>query len=101
MPMGLLDYRLDQGRCDLSGELSFDSVAQSSALIEMLASQPGPVTISLAGIKRADSAATAFMVELYRQASAAGSELHFVEIPAGILSVLEMTGLDKILPIAA
>lgn len=99
--MAQLKHRFDGNHCYLSGELSFDSAAQSEALIAKLVSHPGNLFVSLAQITHADSAATAFMVELYRQVSLAGGELSFVDVPAHILSVLTMTRLDTILPIAA
>jgi len=99
--MGPLEYRLDGNCYYLSGALNFANAGQLSALITVLVSQNANIVVSLAGIKHADSAATAFMVELYRQLSLAGNELSFIDVPAHILSVLSVTRLDTILPIAA
>ncbi len=99
--MAQLEYRLDGGQCRLSGELSFDTAAEFESFIASLAEYSEELIVNLAEISYADSAATAFMVELYRQVSLAGGQISFVEVPPHILSVLAMTNLDTILPIAA
>lgn len=99
--MAQLEYRIDGAQCCLSGELSFDTAAESESLIASLAGRPEELVVNLAEISHADSAATAFMVELYRQVSLAGGQISFVEVPPHILSVLAMTSLDTVLPIAA
>ncbi len=97
--MSQLDYRLEDRRCYLSGELSFDSVAQSEELLRSLSGLKGDITLSFAEVTHADSAATALMVEAYRRVSLAGGELRFEDIPQHLLSVLAMTRLDTFLPI--
>lgn len=97
--MNQLDHRIDGNQCYLTGELSFDSASQSELLIASLVERSDSLSVSLAEISHADSAATAFMVELYRQVSLAGGQLSFVDVPAHILSVLAMTRLDTVLPI--
>ncbi|NOX26832.1 MAG: STAS domain-containing protein [Gammaproteobacteria bacterium] len=99
--MAQLEYRLDGDQCRLSGALSFDTAAEFESLIASLAGRSEELIINLAEISHADSAATAFMVELYRRVSLAGGQISFVEVPPHILSVLAMTSLDTILPIAA
>lgn len=99
--MTQLEYRIDGAQCYLSGELSFDTAAESESLITSLTGRSEELIINLAEISHADSAATAFMVELYRRVSLAGGQISFVDVPPNILSVLAMTSLDTILPIAA
>lgn len=99
--MTQLEYRIDGTQCYLSGELSFDTAVESESLIASLVAHSDALTIHLSEISHADSAATAFMVELYRQVSLAGGQISFVDVPQHILSVLAMTSLDTILPIAA
>lgn len=98
--MKQLEYRIEDQRCYLSGELSFDSVAQSAGVLDALVSMAKNLTVSFAGIEHADSAATAFMVELYRRIRVNGGDVSFVDIPPHIVSVLAMTRLDTLLPIA-
>lgn len=97
--MSQLKYRIENGHCYLGGELSFDSVAQSSELFQNLTAMADGVTVSFAEVTRADSAATALMVELYRRVNLVGGKLRFVDIPQHLLSVLSMTSLDTFLPI--
>ncbi|MBL1433173.1 MAG: STAS domain-containing protein [Gammaproteobacteria bacterium] len=98
--MNQLECRFDGNQCILVGALSFDSAAESEKLIARLVEREESLSVSFAEITHVDSAATAFMVELYRQVSLAGGQLSFVDVPAPLLSVLAMTRLDTVLPIA-
>jgi phospholipid transport system transporter-binding protein len=86
----------------ISGELSFASVAAAlEAAREALASGQGPFEVDLGGVTRADSAALALLLELSREARAAGRELKCLGAPeqlrrlAGFFGVTEVLALQS------
>lgn len=87
------------GRFSLQGELSFASVPtllrQGQALF---AGQHG-IELDLAGVRRADSAGLALLVEWLAQARRAGRPLRFLRVPEQILRMAELGGLQDILPL--
>ncbi len=97
--MSQLNYRVVDGHFHLTGELSFASVAHSDALIRECEAASQQITIDMAEVEHADSAATALMVELHRRVNSAGGQLNFINIPEHLFAVLEMTNLDQLLPI--
>jgi phospholipid transport system transporter-binding protein len=80
----------------LEGELSLASVPGRLAEADALA-RAG--TLDLSGIRHADSAGLAFMLELTRRARAAGSPLQFSSLPPQLLSLVRFFELDTVLPL--
>ncbi len=90
---------LGGGRYAVEGELSFASVSallrQGSALF---AGQPA-IELDLAGVRRADSAGLALLVEWLSQAKRLGRRLSFRHVPEQILRMARVGGLEDILPL--
>ena len=59
-----------------------------------------PKYIDLAGVNRSDSAGVALLVEWLRQAKARRQELQFINIPSQMLTIIRVTDLDDLLPLA-
>jgi len=85
----------------IQGELSFaNAVAALDAARTALSDGQGKFELDLAGVTRADSAALALLLELAREARAAGRELHCTGAPeqlrrlAGFFGVTEVLGLS-------
>jgi phospholipid transport system transporter-binding protein len=53
--------------------------------------------VDLAGVTRADSAGLALLVEWLRESEIAGNSIEFVNVPAQLLSIARVCGLDDIL----
>ncbi len=57
--------------------------------------------VDLAGVDRIDSAGLALLVEWLRQAKRKGIAIHFRNIPARMLAIATVCGLEQILPESA
>ena len=81
----------------LQGELSFASVPSvlQHAGVNMLGKEQ--VTVDLKGVTRADSAGLALLVEWLRESELAGNSIKFVNVPAQLLSIARVCGLEEIL----
>ncbi len=81
----------------LQGELDFASVPSvlRHAGVNMLGKER--VTVDLKGVTRADSAGLALLVEWLRESELAGNSIEFVNVPAQLLSIARVSGLEDIL----
>jgi phospholipid transport system transporter-binding protein len=87
----------DDGSWLLQGELGFASVPSvlQHAGVNMLGKEQ--VTVDLAGVTRSDSAGLALLVEWLRESELAGNTIRFVNVPAQLLSIARVCGLEEIL----
>ena len=81
----------------LRGELDFASVPAvlQHAGVNMLGKEQ--ITVDLKGVTRADSAGLALLVEWLRESESAGNSIEFVNVPAQLLSIARVCGLEEIL----
>jgi phospholipid transport system transporter-binding protein len=81
----------------LQGELGYLSVPAvlQHAGVDMLGKEK--VTVDLKGVTRADSAGLALLVEWLRESENAGNSIEFVNVPAQLLSIARVCGLEEIL----
>ncbi|HAJ91291.1 MAG TPA: anti-anti-sigma factor [Gammaproteobacteria bacterium] len=81
----------------LQGELDFASVPSvlKHAGVNMLGKEQ--ITVDLKGVTRADSAGLALLVEWLRESESAGNSIKFVNVPAQLLSIARVCGLEEIL----
>jgi len=81
----------------LQGELGFASVPSvlQHAGVNMLGKQQ--ITVDLKGVTRADSAGLALLVEWLRESELDGNSIKFVNVPAQLLSIARVCGLEEIL----
>lgn len=56
-------------------------------------------TVDLQAVTEADSSALAVMLAWLRAAQAAGRSLRFANVPAGIVALADLYGVDEILPL--
>jgi phospholipid transport system transporter-binding protein len=87
------------GRLRLSGELSFASVPELAAAGLPLESGAGSVQVDLGAVVRADSAGLALLVGWMREAWERGVEIRFLNMPAQMLAIARVSGLDGVLPL--
>ncbi len=88
----------------LSGELSFSSVPrllrEGQRLLPREAASAevsAGVTMDLQGVSRTDSAGLALLVEWLRDSRAQGVEINFLNIPAQMLALAHLSGLEGVL----
>ena len=87
--------QVEDGRVIVEGELSF-------ATVPALATPPwpqgdAPVTVDLGGVRRADSAGLALLLEWARAARRQGRPIRFVHTPEQLKSLARVTGVNTIL----
>ena len=86
----------------ISGELSFRNVvATLDAAHDALAQGQGPFEVDLGGITRADSAGLALLLELARNARAAGRELRCTRVPEQLRRLAGFFGVTEVLSLSA
>jgi phospholipid transport system transporter-binding protein len=98
-PAARLEAR-GEGRFALAGELGFENAA--GLLAEGLAAfgGSGPIEVNLAGVTHADSAGVALLIEWTAVARGTGRELRFTSVPAQVLAIARLGGVDGFLPTA-
>ena len=84
----------------LQGELGYMSVPSvlQHAGVNMLGKER--ITVDLKGVTRADSAGLALLVEWLRESESAGNSIEFVNVPAQLLSIARVCGLEEILSLS-
>jgi len=87
------------GRYRLIGELDFDSVPALAARSRELFSEPGEVQVSLEAVGRADSAGLVLLVDWLREARRRGRRIGFTHVPAQLLALARVSGVDELLPL--
>ncbi len=91
--------KTDNGRLEIHGDLSFDSVRALWDDCRAQISAGAEVEIDLQWVERSDSAGLALMVECLRHARQTGHSIRFFNIPAQMLSMARVSGLDQVLPL--
>jgi len=85
----------------LSGELSFSSVSgmlsESQRLLAGHSDSTSALTIDLQGVGRSDSAGIALLVEWARNAHSKNIAITFVNMPAQMLALARLSGLEAVL----
>jgi len=88
-----------EGRLAIHGELSFASVPGVWAQWQALGGEEAGLDIDLSDVQRSDSAGLALLVEGLRRARQTGKSIRFFNIPAQMLAMARVSGLDEILPL--
>jgi len=84
---------------ELSGLLTFETVPVKFGQIQTLLHQQSDMIIDLSGVKRADSAGVAMIMEWVRLARQNGKHIEFLNAPDQMMSIIRMSGLEHILPL--
>ncbi len=98
----VIEARLELGddRClYVSGVVSFDTVPRLSEAAERLFQGLDQISVDLSKVTRADSAGLALMVEWMRQARELELPITYLNIPAQMLAIARVSGLDRVLPL--
>ena len=84
----------------LDGALSFETlpdVLKASAEYASRTDLPDRLTIDLAGIDAVDSSAVALLLEWRRQALRLGKRLDFVNLPAPLVALATLYGVEELI----
>ena len=84
----------------LDGALSFETlpdVLRASEEYAARADLPERLTIDFAGIDAVDSSAVALLLEWRRQAARRGKKLDFVNLPAPLVALATLYGVDELI----
>lgn len=88
------------GNWSLEGELGVASVAALLARTAPALKGSGDIEVDLGGVTRADSAGLALLVELMRASSRKGRRIAFNRVPAQLLSIARVCGIETILSLS-
>ena len=87
------------GRVEIHGELNFASVALLWNTSRQCLHEGDALDIDLSHVERSDSAGLALLVECLRDARQSGKTIRFFNIPAQMLAIARVSGLDEVLPL--
>ena len=87
------------GRVEIHGELNFASVALLWNASRECLGEGDALDIDLSHVERSDSAGLALLVECLRHARQSGKTIRFFNIPAQMLAIARVSGLDQVLPL--
>lgn len=89
--------RVDHGRFIVRGEISFSTAGVLYRQSQKLFTS-GKMLIDLSQVSRADSAGVALLIEWLRMARRQNTTVYYENVPAQILSMVQVTGLQHVLP---
>lgn len=89
-----------EGRFALRGDLGFDNAVPLLEDGLRRFGDAGSVEVDLAGVTHADSAGVAVLIEWVAAARRAGRELRYTDVPAQVLAIARLGGVDGFLPVA-
>ncbi|HFD86303.1 MAG TPA: STAS domain-containing protein [Gammaproteobacteria bacterium] len=89
--------RQSAGQFSLAGDLSFETVPQLVDVGAQLFQAEDQVCIDLAQVGRSDSAGLALLVSWLRLARQQGKRLYFRQVPAQLLGLARVSGVERIL----
>ncbi|MFO7602515.1 MAG: STAS domain-containing protein [Gammaproteobacteria bacterium] len=88
------------GVIHVSGELNAATVPRLLSDAAALFAQSGAdLTIDLAGVSRADSSGLALLLDWMRSARQQQQQLHFQRLPAQLLDMARVSGIEELLPL--
>jgi len=91
------DIYQQEDRWLISGDLNFASVPLLLGRFHQLPGKAGHSRVDLAGVGEMDSAGLGLLLEWVREAHASGDDIHFSNIPADIMSLARVCGLEHLL----
>lgn len=92
----MFEVRVEQGgRVALQGRLD---ASQADRAQHELGTLSGPVTLDCAELDYISSAGIGVLVETFKRLTRSGGAMRLVNVPTRIRTVLNYTGLDRVLP---
>ena len=87
------------GLCRASGALEFSTAADAHAQLQRCLVAGVRVRIDCSALERIDSAGLAVLLDTVALAREQGVELTYVELPAGVLRLARLSGVEALLPV--
>lgn len=87
----------DDGRLLVSGELSMGTVPELLKQGDLCSGSDGEIRVDLQGVKHADSAGVALLIEWQRVAHRQQRSVRFQNIPPQMLAIARLCGVDELL----
>ncbi len=85
----------------VGGELdTYTAVEFRRALLEVIETAP-EVVVNLGGLTFTDSSGLSVFIAAHKRATALDTRLLFARVPAFLARILDITGLDEVLPVAS
>ena len=88
---------LGEGRFELSGELTFDTVAGLLTLGEKRFAEHSRIIVDLSGVSRADSAGLALLMEWVGWANHSVREIRYQNVPERLVSIAAISEVEGML----
>jgi len=86
-------------RLAIAGDLSFASVPVLWEQWRAMRTDQATLELDLSEVQRSDSAGLALLVEWLREAQQTGQSVRFLNMPAQMLAMARVSGLDQVLPL--
>ncbi|CAK0751864.1 phospholipid transport system transporter-binding protein [Gammaproteobacteria bacterium] len=88
---------LENGHYQISGELVFSTVSEVLENSQEIFSGPKEVYVDFSKVARCDSAALALLLAWIRNAKSQKKSIHYLGIPASLLAIARMSGVEQLL----
>ena len=96
-----MDFRIEamgQGLFRIEGDLTFATVPTAGEeSLSLFNRAGGELSIDLQAVSHTDSAGIALLIDWMRQAKKLHKTLRFLNVPAQMLAIAQVSGLDQIL----
>ena len=87
------------GQYGLAGELTFATVSDALEATASLFKDGTILQFDLKGIKRADSAGVALLIEWIRRAGRSGGGVSYTHLPESLRAMIRVGGVEELLPV--
>lgn len=98
MPANSFELKdIGDGRFVLTGEMTFDTAERILRASEIPFEEHTRIEVDLSGVKKADSAGLALLLEWITWANHTVREIRFIDMPARVLAIAKTTEVDNLL----
>jgi anti-sigma B factor antagonist len=85
----------------VAGEIDIESAPRMRAALEAAVAPGAVVVVNLGGVTFMDSSGLSVLISVHQGARAVGATLLLQDVPARVLALLKITGMDGLLAIAS
>lgn len=90
----------DGHRLGIQGAVTVDNVVAVMAQVVTVIGHHDELVVDLSGITDVDSSAVSMLLEWQRQAGKEQQQLHFINIPQSLFSLIQLYGVSALIPSA-
>ena len=81
----------------IQGPVTIDTVVTVMAQVATIAGEQDELVIDLSGITEVDSSAVSMLLEWQRQAGKKQQQLHFINVPQSLRSLIQLYGVSALI----